>query len=60
VFADIPEYNFSVFGSVDGVFEMEGEKRDFYWHAGRYWAEMTISTSRDAWDRFSTNFFGED
>lgn len=57
VFADIPEYNFPNFGLVKDVFEMDGEKRDYYWHAGRYWSEMSISTSRDAWLLFASMFF---
>lgn len=58
VFADIPEYNFRAFGLVEGVFETEGEKRDYYWHAGRFWSEITISTSTEAWQRFAAGFFG--
>ena len=57
VFAEVPEYNLPVFGIVDGVFEVEGARRDFYWHAGRYWEEITISTTCDAWTAFADQFF---
>ena len=57
VFAHLPEYNYSYFGTVEGVFEQEAEKRDYYWHANRYWSEITISTTRESWSRFASQFF---
>lgn len=57
VFADLPEYNYSYFGAVEGVFEREADKRDYYWHANRYWSEITISTTREAWTQFAGMFF---
>ncbi len=57
VFAEIPEYNMPAFGVLPDVFEIEGRRGDFYWHAGRFWAEVTISTARDVWQDFAASFF---
>jgi RimJ/RimL family protein N-acetyltransferase len=57
VFADIPEYNLPAFGVLPDVFETEGTRRDYYWHAGRFWDEVTISTDRDVWQSFATSFY---
>lgn len=57
VFAEIPAYNFAVFGLVRDVFQMEGRKADYHWHAGQYWDEVAISTSREAWLAFASHFF---
>jgi len=57
VFADIPEYNMPAFGVLPDVFETEGTRRDYYWHAGRFWTEVTISTSRAAWQTFAAASF---
>jgi len=57
VFADIPEYNMPAFGVLPDVFEIEGTRRDYYWHAGRFWAEVTISTDRDVWQTFAASFY---
>lgn len=57
-FAEIPEYNFALFGLVDGVFAIKGRKSDYYWHGDRYWDEVTISTSETSWMAFAGQFFG--
>jgi hypothetical protein len=36
---------------------VEAEKRDYYVHAGRFWNEVTISTTVNAWQSFASNFF---
>jgi hypothetical protein len=59
VFADIPEYNIDRFGIVQQLVDVEGKRADYYWHAGRYWSELTVSISRDNWERFAVNFFGQ-
>lgn len=56
VFAEIPEYNLSRFGVPKDVFQVEGRKSDFYWHDGRYWDEVAISTAAEEWSAFSSLF----
>jgi hypothetical protein len=57
VFAHIPEYNFPSFGLLPDVFAREGERSDYYWHGGRFWSEITISTTREDWAAFATGYF---
>lgn len=59
--AEIPEYNLPVLGGVvESLCEIEGRRRDFYWHNGRAWDQVLIALPRDRWEQFVVHWMTED
>jgi hypothetical protein len=52
LYMETSEYNFEQFRSGAGkLFEIEGRMRDHSFFSGRYWDELILSISREAWER---------